>query len=225
LIAVIKLSGSLFNGPDVSGIISIAKVLRSYHAAGNGLTLVVGGGLRSREYISLGRKLHLNENYLDAIGIEATRINARLMIGALKELAFPVVGGVLEDASLASSMKMIGVFGGLVPGHSTNAVAALVAERLGADIFINATDVAGVFDEDPRTHGDSKLLRQVSVGQLRDILKNGESIAGSYELMDSFALLIIERSRIRTVITSYSAPDIEKALSGQKIGTEVVFNE
>ncbi|MDG7035898.1 MAG: UMP kinase, partial [Nitrososphaerota archaeon] len=94
-----------------------------------------------------------------------------------------------------------------------------------ADIFINATDVAGVFDKDPRTHGDSKLLRQVSVGQLRDILKNGESIAGSYELMDSFALLIIERSRIRTVITSYSAPDIEKALSGQKIGTEVVSNE
>jgi uridylate kinase len=225
LIAVIKLSGSLFNGPDVSGVISIAVALKSYHEAGGGLAVVVGGGQRSREYISLGRKLGLNENYLDTLGIDATKINARLMLGALGGSAFPLVARELDDAALAASTRRIAVFGGLVPGHSTNAVAALVAERLGADIFINATDVDGVFDKDPRMHTDSKLLSRVSVGQLREILESGKSVAGSYELMDSLALLIIERSRIRTVITAYSASNIEKALSGRKVGTEVVFNE
>ena len=47
--------------------------------------------------------------------------------------------------------------GGLKPGITTDAVAALVAERVNADLLVKGTDQDGVYDKDPRKHARMQL--------------------------------------------------------------------
>ena len=86
---------------------------------------------------------------------------------------------------------------------------------------MNATDVEGVYNKDPKRYPDAKLLREVSVAELRRILE-GEIYAGTYELMDPLALKIIERSKIPTRIIRCSIEAIRDTLIGRDIGTLIV---
>jgi uridylate kinase len=116
------------------------------------------------------------------------------------------------------------VLGGLHPGQSTNAVGALVAEKLKAERFVNATDVEGVFSQDPRKHPGAKKLAKVTTKQLSEILGDESMLAGGYDLMDPVALKLIERSHIKTWIIKCDERRISEALAGSKIeGTEIVF--
>ena len=47
----------------------------------------------------------------------------------------------------------------LHPGQSTNGTAALIAEKIKAEQFLNATDVDGVYDMDPNKYKKSKKIQ------------------------------------------------------------------
>ena len=64
--------------------------------------------------------------------------------------------------------------GGLQPGHSTNAVAAIAAETIKANLFLNATDVDGVYTADPSKDPTAKRLEEVNVNHLAEILSKNE---------------------------------------------------
>jgi uridylate kinase len=113
--------------------------------------------------------------------------------------------------------------GGLTPGHSTNAVAAIAAETIVADLFINATDVDGVYTTDPSKDPKAKKLDEVTLERLNEILSKTDISAGEYDLMDPLALRIIQRSKIPTVILDGRAPsNVLKALQNERTGTRVV---
>jgi len=219
---VVKISGSVFDEAGAENrIIELASVFERYVQDGNSLALVVGGGKRSRELIELGRKLGATEDVLDEIGIDVTRINAKLLMSCMKD-SYPKVITDLREADIAWSIKKIPVAGGLSPGHSTNAVAALLAEHLRADLFINSTKAGGIFDRDPKKYPDARLMEMVDVEKLKKIIK-GSSEAGTYELLDEVSIGIIERSKIRTLVTGTGTTEIKKALYGEKVGSMIVF--
>jgi uridylate kinase len=113
--------------------------------------------------------------------------------------------------------------GGLTPGHSTNAVAAIAAETVGAELFVNATDVDGVYSSDPEKDKNAKKLEQVTVAELTAILSKKEMTAGSYELMDPLALRIVARSKITTVVVDGRNPNnVYLALKNETVGTRIV---
>ena len=62
------------------------------------LLVVVGGGRTARRYIEACRSLGADEAYLDWVGIEATRMNARLLAAALGKTAYHGVPATLHDA-------------------------------------------------------------------------------------------------------------------------------
>src|SRR5437879_8523747 len=80
--------------------------------------------------------------------------------------------------------------GGLQPGQSTSAVAALAAEITRAEILVNGTDVDGVYTEDPKKNSKAKLMRSVHVDKLLNWAMSGEVFAGRYELLDPLAIKI-----------------------------------
>ncbi|MEM0123484.1 MAG: UMP kinase [Conexivisphaerales archaeon] len=220
---IIKLSGSILDSKE--NLIELKKILNEIKVMtknGNKVGLVVGGGRRSREFIETGRIFNLSESELDQIGIALTRINAMVVIGALYDLAYPRVVSDFEDAAMAWNEQKIPVMGGLTPGHSTNAVAALLAEYTRADLLINATKAGGVFDRDPTKYPNALMLENVSIKDLKKIISSSFQ-AGKYELMDEVALGIIERSKIRTKIIGADAISLRKALKGKKTGTYIVF--
>lgn len=217
---VIKISGSVFSLEDGARTLPpLIRLLKGTCRKGVQTIVVAGGGITARQYINVARSLGGDEASLDSIGIDAARLNAKLLVAGLGDLAYPTVPKDLDEAAEAVVGGKIVVLGGLHPGHSTNAVAALVAERVNADLFVNASDVDGVYTADPKVYKDAKLLSEVTVAELSRILSGGDMQAGSYELMDLVALRIIARSRIRTLIVKCDVRVLRDAISGRNVGT------
>jgi len=184
--------------------------------------VVAGGGKLARDYISTARSLGSDEASLDILGIEVSRLNARLMIIALGDQAYPVVPEDLEQVSKAVTAGKIVVTGGLHPGQSTNATAALIAEKVKASQFLNATDVNGIYDSDPNKNENARLFNEITVKRCIDLLASEDSAAGGYDLMDIVALKVIERSKIPTVVLKSDPAVIKKAISHTAVGTRII---
>ncbi len=219
---VIKLSGSIFNfNTDfeiLNNYINIIKKISELYQP----IIITGGGIIARFYINLSRSLGFDESGLDLMGIQVSHLNAKLLISGLKDLCFPITPKNLDEISTAVMTNKIVVTGGLYPGQSTNATSALIAEKIQAVKFFNATDVDGIFNFDPRTNADAKMYGSISVKECIKILKIENSMAGTYDLMDLISLKVIERSKLPTFVFKSSSDNLEKIiLEGVKIGTEI----
>lgn len=221
---VIKLSGRVFGTDSVKALKDyaafLARISRSYQPV-----VVAGGGSIARHYISHARSSGADESTLDELGIEISRLNAKLLIYALGDRAYSHPPSTLQEMRHAVDGGLIVVAGGLHPGQSTNGTAALIAEKIGAHMFINATDVDGVYDMDPNRYKRAKRFRRIDLRSLRAMLVQEDSVAGGYDLMDIVALKIIERSKIKTRIIRATPKNIEKAIRGGAVGTELAFSQ
>jgi len=223
--AVVKLGGALFRrDPDATALKEMGKALEGFVAEGNQLVLVAGGGENARTYISAARKLGAEESTCDLLGIQITRANAELLRLALGSIASSKIPTALSDLPHCAGSGKAVVMGGLQPGQSTSAVAALAAEITRAEILVNGTDVDGVYTEDPKKNPKAKLIRSVHVDKLLNWAMSGEVFAGRYELLDPLAIKIMQRARIPTRFVSLGDPsNVLAALQGKDIGTRVLY--
>lgn len=221
---VVKLSGRVFSAEGAELLAEYASFFSRISRVCQPI-IVAGGGRMARRYIGQARSLGADESTLDELGIDVSRLNARLLISALGARAYPRPPTTLQEARLAADSGLVVVSGGLQPGQSTNGTAALVAERVGAGTFLNATDVDGVYDKDPNRHAGARMFTRLGVVDLRRLLAGEEISAGGYDLMDLLALKIIERSRIRTRIMRADVRALDRAMRGRRPlpGTEVVL--
>ena len=220
---VIKLSGRIFSMDNVkmlkdyaSFLVKISKICQPI--------VIAGGGNIARHYITHARSSGADESTLDELGIEISRLNAKLLIYALKNKAYSHPPTTLQEVRHAVDDGLIVVTGGLHPGQSTNGTAALIAEKIDAEQFLNATDVDGVYDKDPNKFKNAKKFKRIELKNLKNMLVHEDSIAGGYDLMDIVALKIIERSKIKTRILKADIKTLEKAIKGADVGTEIVLS-
>jgi len=223
-ILVIKLSGSLFNFKTTSqSLKQYARLLLEMQTRVQPV-VVTGGGIIARHYVNLARSLGSDESSLDIMGIEISRLNAKLLSAALGDSVYPVIPTNLEEMSIACESGKIIVSGGLHPGQSTNATSALICEKIKADRFLNATDVNGIYDSDPNKNPKAKMFKEITIKKCMEHLNTESTQAGSYDLMDIVALKVIERSKIPTWVIK-SNPRVIRNLvmknsqSGTKITT------
>jgi uridylate kinase len=220
---VIKLSGRVF------GIENNEKLLKDYATFLVKISkicqpiIIAGGGKIARHYISHARSSGADESTLDELGIEVSRLNAKLLIYALKDKAYPHPPTTLTEIRHAVDSGLIVVAGGLHPGQSTNGTAALIAEKVQASEFLNATDVDGIYDSDPNKNPKAKKFKRIELRNLRNILVHENSLAGGYDLMDIVALKVIERSKIKTRVLKADISVLEKAIRGSPVGTEIII--
>ncbi len=219
---VIKLSGRAFGMEDAKLLKGYASFLAKISKICQPI-VVAGGGRIARHYINHARTSGADESTLDELGIEISRLNAKLLIYALDGRAYSRPPTSLQEVRDAADGGLIVVAGGLHPGQSTNGTAALIAEKTGAAQFLNATDVDGVYDMDPNKSKNAKKFKKIELKHLKNILVHEDSVAGGHDLMDIVALKIIERSRIRTKIIKADTKVIEKAIRGDSVGTEITL--
>ncbi len=220
---VIKLSGKVFAADNVKVLKDYAEFLVKMSKICQPI-IVAGGGHIARPSLSHARSSGADESTLDELGIEISRLNAKLLIYALKNNAYSHPPTTLQEVRHAVDDGLIVVTGGLHPGQSTNGTAALIAEKVQAEQFLNATDVNGVYDMDPNKFKKAKKFKQIDLKNLKKILIHEDSIAGGYDLMDILALKIIERSKIKTRIIKADLKIIEKAIKGGNVGTEIILH-
>lgn len=222
-ILVIKLSGSVFNFKTTSkSLREYAQVLLDIQTKVQPV-VVSGGGIIARHYVNLARSLGSDESSLDEMGIEISRLNAMLLSAALGDCVYPVIPSNLEEISIACQSGKIIISGGLHPGQSTNATAALICEKIKADRFLNATDVDGIYDSDPKKNAKAKMFKEITIKKCLDLLNNESTQAGNYELMDIVAMKVIERSKIPTYVIK-SDPKVIRNLimKNRQAGTKII---
>lgn len=187
------------------------------------LYVVVGGGGEARRYIEVSRKLGIDEGTSDEIGILITRLNATLLIASLGNDCYPKVAETHNEAKKFGESGKIVIMGGITPGQTTDAVAAVLAERVQASVFINATSVDGAYDKDPRKFADAKKFETLTPAKLLEIVGKTALSAGSNNVLDVIAARIVERSGIPLVVLDGREPkNLENAiLKGKFSGTIV----
>jgi len=166
---VIKFSGKVFAMENVKLLKDYArflvKISKTYQPI-----IVAGGGKIARHYITHARSSGADESTLDELGIEISRLNAKLLIYALKDKAYPHPPTTLREAKHAVDSGLIVIAGGLHPGQSTNGTAALIAEKVNAEQFLNATDVSGIYDSDPNKNKKAKLFKTIEMKSLKKLI-------------------------------------------------------
>jgi uridylate kinase len=219
---VVTIGGSIIiKDHDYKKFSDYAEVLRDLSEE-HEIFVVVGGGKTARDYIGIARGIGVSEAMCDDVGIDVTRLNAKLLIAALGDYAYPEVPHNFREALQYASSNKIIVMGGTEPAHSTDAVGSILAEFVRAELLINATSVDGLYNKDPNKYSDAKKFDEVKPSKMMDLMATKDIKAGTYEFFDMTAIQIIKRSSIKTVILNGDDPqNIRTAISG-RIGTTIL---
>lgn len=219
----ISLGGSLLTkSMEAQSYRRYADAARRIWEAGHELVIVCGGGRPARQYIAIAKELGGARDLQDNLGILATHVNALLLIAALGDAADPRIHRRASEVRAHLGGRIL-VGGGHRPGSSTDYRAALFAEAMDADLIINATDVPGVYDKNPKTHPDAKKLDTLTYKELEKVIvANARQAPGEYGLFDLKAVRLAARLGIPLVFVDGTDPEeIIRAVSGTHHGTTV----
>ena len=218
---VLRIGGSVVASPINTELMSkYAELLKTLKKQGHEIAVVVGGGKMAREFIDIAKNLGLNERAQDEIAISVSRLFAQLFLQKLGDLACGKVSFNLDEAAEFLEEGKIVVMGGLKPGITTDAVAALVAERTGAHLIVKGTDQDGVYDKDPRKHTDAIKLDHLFFDDLCKVFELSKHEAGMHQIVDPVAIGVMKRGRMKLVVVNgFNADNVLAAVNGESVGT------
>jgi uridylate kinase len=221
---VISIGGSILfeeNEPNPEKFKAIVDVITKLHRSGKKIVLVVGGGKVARLYSGVAGSLNLNKFEQDLVGIKVTRLNAFLLAAAMPDAHKKVLEDISDAKKVLDSGK-IPVFGGLVPFFTTDSVAALLAEFFNG-VFVNLTDVDGIYDSNPKQNPDAIMFSEISYSRLVSLAIAAGSSPGQNVVVDVACAMILKRSKIPAVFLNGNNLDNFMAyINGQSfVGTVV----
>lgn len=185
---------------DMDCIRAVAQMLRALKSQKHEVLVVTGGGRPSRKYIEAARKLKASNTYCDIMGIDVTRLNARLMIAALGDLAEREPLATFEAAIRVTLKGKVPVMGGVTPGQTTDAVAAMLASSSKSELLVFFTDVGGVYTADPKLNPRAKKLEVITVRELMRLVAVKKMKPGISMVIDPVGAKLIQRTGIRTLV-------------------------
>ena len=219
----ISLGGSLLTREGIPETYKrYADTLRELKKKDNTLIVVCGGGRPAREWIKIAKKLGADSYTQDRLGIHATHLNALLLIAALGPHAHPHIHRRGSEIKQHLNNQIL-VGGGHLPGSSTDYRTVLFAEASQAELVINATDVDGVYDRNPKLNPDAVKLDHITHYWLEKIIKeNAEQAPGEYGLFDLKAVKRAKKLKLPIIFINGTDPqEITRAIEGGHNGTEV----
>jgi len=214
---------------DQEKLAKVAKAVKSVVDAGVQVGIVVGAGniWRGR----LAEKIGIEQATADYMGMLGTIINAMAVQSALEQAGITCrvmssinVNQVCEPYLRRKALHHLDegrvvIFAGGTgnPYFTTDTTATLRALEVSAEAILMAKNgVDGVFDDDPRTNKDAKLISHLSYREL---------IAKKLNVMDLTAAAMLEGKKIEIRVFNMDNPDnVMKVLSGEEIGT-VITND
>ena len=225
---LLKISGEALAGDKKQGINdevlkNITEKIKAVSDLGVEVAVVVGGGnfWRGRSSEAMDRVT------ADHMGMLATTMNALAISDALEQHgAVTRVMSAIEIRQmcepyirkravrhLEKGRIVIFACGTGNPYFSTDTGAALRATEIGADIFLKATMVDGVYDKDPKVYPDAKKY---------DTVSHDEVLRLNLKVMDSTAAALCRDNKTKILVFSMEDPEnIVRIAKGEKLGTLV----
>jgi len=225
---VLKLSGESLAGLthwgiNLKALFQIAKELKIAHQRRIQIGVVVGGGNIWRGGRDQG--LQLDRIIADNMGMLATIINALALQDACEQVGIHTrVLSAVEVAKvsepfirrravrhLEKGRLVIFAAGTGNPYFSTDTAAALRAIEIGAEMLLKATQVDGVYSDDPKKNPKAKRYH---------VLSFQSAIQQKLKIMDTSALALCQENNLPVrVFNMHQTGNIHKALCGEKLGT------
>lgn len=221
---MLKLSGEGLMGDKAFGmddkiIHELAAQVKQVRDLGVEVCMVVGGGniFRGAKEASKG----INRSVADQVGMLATVMNALYLQNALEKLGIEarVLSGlsipeVCEDYIYRRALRHLQknrviIFAGGTgsPYFTTDTGAALRASEMGCDALLKATQVDGVYNDDPRQNAEAIKYNEVSYDEV---------IAKGLKVMDLTAVSLAKDNRIPIVVFAQKGEkSLLDAVSGQ----------
>jgi uridylate kinase len=220
---IVRVGGSVVGSPlNASMINRYITLLTDWKNQGHQVAAVVGGGSLAREFIKVAAGLGLEEERRDWAAIHVSRLFAQLFTLDLGEAGCGTVPTSLDEAEACMNSGKIVVIGGLRPGMTTDTVAALVAERVGADLLVKGSNVNGIYTKDPRKFSDAKKLDKIRFEELASLFDEKKHKAGINQVIDPEAVRILTRIRLRTIVVDgYDTANLVFAVQGRQVGTVI----
>jgi uridylate kinase len=220
---VVRVGGSVvaspLNAPLIGKYVDLLKDLRKQ---GHEVVAVIGGGSLAREFIRVAADLGLEEARRDWAAIHVSRLLAQLFVLCLGEAGCGNVPVSLDEADACLKRGKVVVVGGLRPGMTTDSVAALVGERVKADLLVKGSNVDGIFTKDPKKYSDAEKLDTLKFEDLTMLLEADSHRAGINQILDPEAVKILRKIRLKTVVVNgYDAENVLSAVKGEQVGTVI----
>lgn len=189
------------------------------------LIVAIGGGKVCREYQKIGKELGSGVAERDFIGIMATHLNASTFASGLGNKGYFVTWKPLKN-TVKEIKKNFGrkiiVCGGYDIGTSSDYDASYFAKLVKADLLINASNVAGVYSEDPKVNPNAEKFDKLTHNEFLKIIQNNSQTPGEYRLFDLKAAKLIRKFKIKTILIDGSNPEeIIKAVEDGHNGTTI----
>ncbi len=232
---VLKLSGEALQGklgfgidPDILN--DLARQIKEIKELGVQVTVVVGGGNIFRG-LSASSATGMERATADYMGMLATAINGLALQDALERLQVPTrVQTAIEIAKVAEPYirrrairhlekgRVVIFVGGIGnPFFTTDTTAALRAMEIGADVVLKATNVDGVYTDDPVTNRQAKKFTKLS---FFDVLKK------KLKVMDATAVSLCMSGNVPIIVFNlHRSGNIKRAVCGEPVGTQVVHTK
>jgi len=220
----ISLGGSILIGSEginSSYIRKFVELISSYK--NTKFVVVTGGGEMARRYISYAKDFTSNQQELDDIAIAVTRLNAMVLMNAMKGKVDvnPNIVTTISGMKAANSQHSVVVSGGLYPGITTDAVAVLYAEGLHAKKLINVSKVSYIHETSDIEK--SKPLKRLSYDKLIEIATRYDSRnAGSNFIFDLVGCALAKRSGIEIYFTNDDISELKKVIEGKEHNGSIV---
>lgn len=225
---LLKLSGEALAGHQKAGInpeivLHIAREIKTVYDCGADVALVIGGGNIFRG--TLGTSIGIERATGDYMGMLGTVINALAVQSVLENMGVPTrVMTAIEMRQIAEpyvhrramrhlEKRRVVIFsaGTGHPFFTTDTAAALRAVEIGAQLFLKATKVDGVYDKDPVKFQDARKI---------DSLSYMDVIQQQLGVMDYTAVSLCMENKLPLVVFNlFDEGSLLNILKGESIGT------
>jgi len=220
---VVRVGGSVVASPPNSVLIGrYADLLKDLKKQGHEVVAVVGGGALARDFIKVAGELGLDEAERDWAAIHVSRLFAQLFVMRLSEAGCGTVPVSLDEAVGCLKRGKVVVMGGLKPGMTTDAVAAMFGEKIRADLLVKASDVEGIFTKDPKKYPDAKKIDELKFKDLTRLFEENRHKAGIHQILDPEAVKILRKGGMKMVVVNGFKPEnVLLAVKGERVGTVI----
>jgi uridylate kinase len=227
---LLKISGEALMGERDYGldpvvVARIADEIKSVHALGVEVCVVIGGGNIFRGLAASAQGF--DRISADHMGMLATVINALALQDALEKMeVFTRVQSAIEMREVAEMFirrrairhlekgrVVIFAAGTGNPYFSTDTTAALRAMEIKAEVILKATKVDGIYNADPMKVATATMYSEISY---IDVLTQGLAV------MDSTAISLCKDNQVPIIVFNIrTRGNIRRVIEGEKVGSLV----
>lgn len=197
---VISLGGSLLcpDAPDVVFLSSFAGFAKKNFAETKAV-IVCGGGATARKYMAAAKQAGSpDDELLDWMGIESTKLNAMLLKAALGNFA---AKKIMNDPTkkISFGKNQVVLYSGWKPGHSTDNDAVIIAKNMGVKFVLNLSNQDYVYTADPNVNHSAKPLLKISWKQFMEMF-DGKWKPGMHIPFDIVGAKIAAKEKIKIIV-------------------------